>query len=424
MKSKVVRFLLSLVIALGIWLYVVTVVSPESEITIHQIPVLLEGESLLAERNLVIVSNKHFTVDLKLIGNRVDLNKLSSSNITLTADLSQITEPGEHNIRYSVAYPGIVDGNNIDTLEKNPQYITLSVVEQAQKEVPVKVDYGNSRVPDGYLVDRQNPKLSYTTVTVSGPKIALEYLNHAKIQVNLNGKVSTIVDSFQLILCDKNGDPLKEDMQIPYADKLTMDISAVTATVEIYKIKEIPLVLEIVPGGGLTQADVTLRQSLQTLIVTGSDEVLEKLDQIVVGQIRLAEVEESGSLTYDIVMPSGVRNVTGVTKVTVDVTLLQQLQTRTFTIDAKQIQLINKPDNRHIKLMNQVITVTVRGTEAALDALKPEDILAILDCGDAANMNNSTVYMNLTIEIPEDTGCGAVGVYQVMVEVTEMATGG
>lgn len=424
MKSKVIRLLLSLALALGIWLYVVTVVSPESEITIHQIPVLLESEDVLAERNLIIVSNKHFTVDLKLIGNRVDLNKLSSSNITVMADLSQITEPGEHNIRYSVAYPNIVDGNNIDTLEKNPQHITLSVVERDWKEVPVKVDYGNSRVPDGYLVDRQNPKLSHTTITVSGPKTTLENLHHAKIQVNLNGMVSTIVDSFRLILCDKNGDPLEEDPQIPYVDKITMDVSTVTATVEIYKIKEIPLVMEVVPGGGLTENDVTLHQSLQTLIVTGSDEILEKLDQIVVGQICLAEVEESGILTYDIVMPSGVRNVTGVTKMTVDVTLLQQLQTKTFTIDTKKIQLVNKPDNRHIKLVNQFITITVRGTEAALANLKEEDILMVLDCSDAANLNNMTVPMNVTVEIAEDAGCGSVGVYQVIVEVTEIASGG
>ncbi len=421
MKSKVVRFLLSLVIALGIWLYVVTVVSPESEATIHQIPVLLEGENLLAERDLIIVSNKNFTVDLKLIGNRVDLSKLTSSNITLSADLSQITEPGEHNIRYSVAYPGSVDGNNIETLEKNPQYITLSVVERDWKEVPVKVDYGNSRVPEGYLVDRQNPKLDHATIIVTGPKTTLAHLNHAKIQVSLTGKVSTIVDNFHPVLCDKNGEPLEEDLQIPYVDKLTMNISTVTATIEIYKIKEIPLVMEIIPGGGLTQNDVTFQQSLQTLTVTGSDEALEKLDQIVVGQIRLAEWEESGSASYDIIMPSGVRNVTGVTQMTVEVTLLQKLSTKTFTIDAKQIQFVNKPDNRHIKLVNQFISVTVRGTEEALAKLNAEDISVILDCSDVANMANMTVPMNLIVEIAEDANCGAVGVYQVIVEVTEVA---
>ena len=157
------------------------------------------------------------------------------------------------------------------------------------------------------------------------------------------------------------------------------------------------------------------------MTVTGSDEALEKLDQIVVGQIRLAEWEESGSASYDIIMPSGVRNVTGVTQMTVEVTLLQKLSTKTFTIDAKQIQFVNKPDNRHIKLVNQFISVTVRGTEEALAKLNAEDISVILDCSDVANMANMTVPMNLIVEIAEDANCGAVGVYQVIVEVTEVA---
>ena len=57
MKSKVIRILLSLALALGIWLYVVTVIKPESEVTIQGIPIMLEGENTLAERDLVIVAS-------------------------------------------------------------------------------------------------------------------------------------------------------------------------------------------------------------------------------------------------------------------------------------------------------------------------------------------------------------------------------
>ena len=69
MDNKGLRFLLSLVIALGIWLLVVSVVNPESEAEIRDIPVILNGESVLADRNLIIVSDKNFTVNLKLFGN-------------------------------------------------------------------------------------------------------------------------------------------------------------------------------------------------------------------------------------------------------------------------------------------------------------------------------------------------------------------
>ena len=52
MKNKILRFLLAVVISLGIWMYVVMVVSPESETVIRGIPVMLDGENTLAARDL------------------------------------------------------------------------------------------------------------------------------------------------------------------------------------------------------------------------------------------------------------------------------------------------------------------------------------------------------------------------------------
>ena len=53
MKRKILSFLLSLAIAFGLWLYVVTVVSPGSEKEYYNIPVVLEGETVLQERGLI-----------------------------------------------------------------------------------------------------------------------------------------------------------------------------------------------------------------------------------------------------------------------------------------------------------------------------------------------------------------------------------
>ena len=423
MKSKVLRFLLSLAIALGIWLYVVSVVSPESEATIFQVPVMLEGEKSLAERDLIIVSDKNFTVDLKLFGNRVDLNKLTASNITLQADLSQITEPGEHNIRYSIAYPAVVEPGNVEVLEKDPQHITITVVETEWKEVPVKVEYGTSRVPDGYVVDRQNPQFDHDTVIVSGPKETLEYVQYAKIDVDLTGKVSTIDDSYKVILCDARGNDVTRNEGLKYVDKLSTNINAIRAKIQIYKIKEVPLVVEVIPGGGLREEDVVLTLSQQSIVVSGSDRDLEKLDQIVVGTVKLAELMESTRLAFDVELPAKIDNITGVDEVTVDIEL-PELEVRTYAVT--QIRTENVPGNRGVKLVNQVLNVQIRGTKEALDSISAADIQAIVNCEDVAGMSNTTTRLSVTIVIAGETTAGAVGEYYVVVEVTEInsSTGG
>jgi hypothetical protein len=167
---------------------------------------------------------------------------------------------------------------------------------------------------------------------------------------------------------------------------------------------------------------VKLTQTLDTIVVSGSDAELEKLDKIVVGRIDLSELMESTEVEFNITMDPGVNNITGVTKVKVNVELLVQLEIRSFKVN--QIRLENVPGNRGVKLLNKEITVQIRGTKEALDQLKPEDIVAVVDCSDVADSVNMTIPLNASIRLPEDSSAGAVGMYPVLVEVSPMGTGG
>ena len=71
MKSKFWRVALSVAISLVLWMYVISVVSPESDETFYDIPVSYQND-VLDERGLMIVSETP-TVTLHLKGNRSDL---------------------------------------------------------------------------------------------------------------------------------------------------------------------------------------------------------------------------------------------------------------------------------------------------------------------------------------------------------------
>ena len=415
MKSKIVRFLLSLLIAFGIWLYVVTVVSPESEVVIHNIPVQFDGDIVLAERDLIVVSDKNCTVNLKLFGNRVDLNKLSASNVTVVADLSQITEPGEHHVRFNVTYPAAVQQGNIDVMERDPQYITVTVAERSWKNIPVEIRYTGS-VPEGYVVDGQNAKLDQTSITVTGPADVLARIAKACITVDLDGKMSTIVETYRLSLCGVDGNPVTD------ASKVTTSVNEVRATIKINKIKQVALEVELIDGGGLRASDVTVNQSLQYIMVSGSNSALENLDKIVVARISLAEMIKSDTLTFDIQMPAGISNVTGETKLTVEI-ILPELETKTFVIT--KILPVDAPADRNVTVITEKLVVQIRGTAEALDALDESQLVAIVDCKDVSGMMNMNATLNATVVLPEDSSAGVVGnPPQVVVKVTVISSGG
>ena len=106
MKNKLIYALLSFVIALGLWFYVIAVVSPESEEIFYNIPVVLQNESVLNEKGFMIATQEKPTVTLRLRGNRSDLNKLTSSDILLTVDMSKINRVGKQYLSIDTDFPG------------------------------------------------------------------------------------------------------------------------------------------------------------------------------------------------------------------------------------------------------------------------------------------------------------------------------
>ena len=167
MKSKVWRIALSALIAFAMWLYVVTVVTPDAEETYYDIPVSYWND-VLEERGLMIFSETP-TVTLKLKGNRSDLNELNASNITILVDLAAIQAPGTQMVSYKVNFPGNIPSNAIQTLSQSPNILQLKVENRIKKAVPIVLNFQGS-VPEGYIADKDNPLLDATYVEVVGPE--------------------------------------------------------------------------------------------------------------------------------------------------------------------------------------------------------------------------------------------------------------
>ena len=128
MKNKGLTFLMAVGIALLLWLYVVTVVSPNSDNRYSNIPVTLQGVVVLQERGLMITTDELPTAELHLEGNRTDLNKLNSSNISIGVDVSSIGAPGIYELKLgNPSFPSDVPNTAITVLNKSPGTIRVQV---------------------------------------------------------------------------------------------------------------------------------------------------------------------------------------------------------------------------------------------------------------------------------------------------------
>lgn len=406
MKNKVTSALLSLAIAFGLWLYVVSYVSTEADNTIANVPVVMTGETVLNERNLMITAVSANDVDLTLSGNRSDLAKVNSSNTSLKADLTTIYEPGEKiPLTLTPSFPSDVSATALTVENRSPANIYITVEARRTKEVDVEIQWIGS-TPEGFMSDKENRVLDYSSVTVVGPASVADLIEKAVIEVDLTEQRESISQDYRYTLCDDEGNPVG-------AELITTNVENVHLDVKIQQVKEVALTVDVIYGGGATEENTTVTVVTESIRLSGSAAILEELgDSINLGRVDLRTIEKSQELKFPITLPEGVTNLSNITEATVDVQFTGLL-VKTFEVE--NFEALNVPEELEAEIMEKKLSVTLRGPAAELMQITPEDIFIQVDF---AGVVTGTSTFKATIAFSEEfTAIGAVGSYSVTANV-------
>ena len=390
MKSKLGSILLSIAIAFGIWSYVITDVAPESDRTYYDIPLTEVGETVLNENNLMITNWSAKHVDLKLSGNRTDLNQINEANIILKVDLSKIYEPGTHRIDYSISFPGNLPSNAFTKESQYPEYITVTVEKKLTQEIPVEVTF-TGKVAEGdekggYIAHKSNVVTDVSAVTVSGPASVVEQIKKAVITVDLTDRTESVSENYRFTLCDEEGNGVDAAM-------ITVNVEEVHVDLTIQKTKTIQLTVNVVEGGGATVETAQFPVLPASINVSGSEAALEALgDEITLGTINLADYTQAEQLTYALPIPEGVTNLSGVTEAVVNLDFVG-LEMKEIVIE--NFTAVNVPEGMEAQIITEKLAVTVRGPAAVINSLSAENMTATVDFT-GAEVGMSTYRVNVT----------------------------
>lgn len=403
-KNKILMVLLSIIIGFSLWAYVITEVDTEWEDTYSNIPVNLDGVGLLEERGLMLMPDGDTSVTLRLAGKRTDLLKLSPSNITVKADLSNITAAGEFTLTYDIYYPGDIPSGSITEQSRSPSMARVVVAQRISREVPVKVNYEGS-VPKDFITDKENAVLDYSQIRVTGPEEVIDRIDHAAITVDLTNRTESILESYRYVLCDAQGEPVDVEL-------VTTNVAEVQLQVKIQRLKTVPLTVTVVNGGGATLETTKIVVSPEAIQVSGSDTALESLEELNLGTLELGEIPKATQETFDIVLPESITNLTGVDKATVDISF-PELRSRTFQVSG--IKAIHVPAGLEANILTEQLAVTVRGPKDVVAAMNGSEVKVTVDFTDAAIGTSS---WKAQVEVTAN-GVGAVGAYSVSATVQE-----
>ena len=401
----------SLLAAVILWLYVTTTEGVEREMMLSGVKIEFTGaESLRESSGLIVTEQDRTSVNITVKGSRRVLSKINSGNVTAAIDLSRVTTDGRYSVSYSLVYPTGVNPDEIAVVRSSSDVVNFYVDRQVRKTVPVEGRFLGSTA-EGYLAD-ENPVFDPMVVTVSGPKTAVSAVDHAYISITRTDVDKTLSYFTTYDLMDADGNVIEDSSVI----KETEEISV---TLNVQSVKQVPLDINIVSGGGATREENTsIVIDPAYIVLSGDAAAIDSVSKIVLGTVDLSAVNGEYSARYTVVPPDSTENLSGVSEAEVTVSIIG-LVSQNFNIGHDNISCINVPEGYNAEIINQALSVTIRAPEEDLARITASHIRAVADLSEVSE-SNATGFISPAVRIFIDgfPTAGVVGRYSIIVTLT------
>lgn len=406
-RSKVVRIVISILVAIAMWLYVDLERAPERTMTIRDIPVEFSGENTtLADKNLMLLSGYDTTIDLKIRGPKRELVKMNRDNVRVIASTSSIDSVGVHQLDWTVSFPDGVVRTNVSVEKASLSQITVTVGELYTKEVPVECQVVGE-VAEGYFTG--DVVLDPEVLTLRAQRDDLLNVSCAKLTVDISGATRSVVQTVDVQLYDYDGNPVENS-------NIRTNTSLIQAKVPVLTTREVELAVEFsgVPGAAMNsiKCDITPK----TVRLNGEADVLDSIDKLVLATLHVDDLELHQQNSYVVTPPDGTWLVNGNEVATADITL-EGIEEKSLT--ATSIEFDKLPSGLYAIAPDGGLTVRLWGLSEEIEAVTAESLRVIADM--SAVTGQGTVTVPVTVTISGFNDVTVRGTYELTVTVTDVA---
>lgn len=404
-ESKWLYVLMSVVLASMFWLYIRAELDPTQENWFYNIPVEITGESVLIRQGLTVAMLSEDEVDLRVQAPASVMDALlrNRKDLAVTVDVSKCNA-GENQLAFVPNWPTNVNVEDVVTLDRDPAMITVTVEKLYTQTFDVEFQL-RGKVKDGYQAG--TAAISPETVAVNGSVEQVSRVDKVVAILEDDNLDERFAGDLPLKLLDSSGKVL-EDIEV------TMDVQSAYVVLPVVVVKEIPLTVNFIPGGGATLDDITYKIEPDTIVVSGAEADMESLTELSLGSVELAKVVGSNTIPMSITLDPALENVSGVAFANVTVTI-NDLPTRAFEVD--NIKLENVPRGYTAISATEIRTVVVRGKAEELDKIDASQLRIVADMSEIAAVGSYPVPVRVYLDA--NSAVGVIGEYSIMVNVSK-----
>ena len=376
-RSKTLRVIISILVAVALWVYVDVEKAPERTKTIRDIPVEFSGENTtLADKNLMLLSGYDTTIDLTIRGPKRELVKIDSSNVRVIASTSGIDSVGVHQLDWTISLPDGVTRANVSVEKASLSQITVTVGELYTKEVQVKCEV-IGEVAEGYFAG--DVVLDPEVLILRAQRDDLLNVDCAKLTVDISGATRSVVQTVDVELYDYDGNLVENS-------NIRTNASLIQAKVPVLTTKEVELAMEFegVPGAALDS--ITCDITPKTVRLNGEADVLASIDKLVLATLHVD-----------------------------DLALHQQ---NSYVVTPTDVTYNRMPAGMYAILPDGGLTVRLWGLSEEIEAITAENLRVTADMSAVTGLGPVTVPVTVTISGFNDVTVR--GTYELTMTVTDV----
>lgn len=354
-QSKKLNLLISFVIAIILWAYVIGEINPVTTKSFVDVNINLENQIALEERGLAIESISEDKINVTVKGERSRVQNVEKDDVYAEVDLA-LARAGHNELDVNVRTPEKV---NVD--KKSINKVRLTVGELVSEERPTKVVYVGATNSDlePYTIERTPEK-----VIIRGAMSNVEKVSQvvAKVRVDQIKDKETTAEA-ELVPVDKNG---------KVVNWIRLSSSQIQVKAVMTKTKKVDL---DVPIQGNDSGDVKLDYQ-KTVIIKGNADVVKEISKIETEPVDLSAYDQNTTIELKPILPKGVQLAAG-SDMTAKV-VFSSTEIKNITFDGGEIDVIGLAANLKATVEDGVV-ISAEGRKSSLNDVNKEDFTLAVD---------------------------------------------
>lgn len=299
---------LSVLIAICIWIYIAIVMDPPLEVTVRDLPIQFIGQESLNAKDLAVISESDTSVTIKVKGSRKKMGNYDMKTIIAKTDVSTVYQPGEYTLPVEIVIPFENQGISSQSLYS----VAVKVENVAERNLGIEVQTFGT-LAESYMAGDiiRDPE----SVTVRGPKSAVEQISKAVVRLNYGGADVDIDTKLPVILYGEDGKELTGSAAI--LKRIKCDATEIDIHCPVLKIYEISPTAYF--GDQYLPENFEYSIEPSKLYIYGDDPSVAKTEEIKTHQIPINKLIDNEKIKVRLDIPEGVKILYDVKEVEISV---------------------------------------------------------------------------------------------------------